>query len=170
MKFVKLNDEIIKLNNKKDLVAKRVAIGMLPIIISMFGFGLAMVFVSPLFLIGVGVDIILGSALQLVEKHFVKKYDNKIKDLRAEIQAEHETSEMSIEKIDERIYDYSKQLDKSKDKITMLTKEKKEAKSRSTKNVLKEILNQNKDNLIEQERYLSKMIEIRNRIEKENTL
>ena len=100
----------------------------------------------------------------------MKKYDNKIKDLRAEIQAEHETSEMSIEKIDERIYDYSKQLDKSKDKITMLTKEKKEAKSRSTKNVLKEILNQNKDNLIEQERYLSKMIEIRNRIEKENTL
>ncbi len=168
MKILELNSQINKLANKKDLLTKRVEIGLLPIIISMFGFGLAMVFASPLFLIGVGVDIILGSSVQLVEKHFMKKYDNKIKDLRVEIQAEHETSEMSVEKINERIDNYSKELDKSKHWITVLTNERNEATSRPKKQALKEVISENKANLIEQERYLSKMIEIRNK--KENSL
>ncbi|MBO5954752.1 MAG: hypothetical protein J6Q13_02140 [Clostridia bacterium] len=170
MKIIKLNDEIHKLKVRKELISKRFDLGMLPIIISMFGFGLAMVLVSPLFLIGVAVDLGLGSIIKFIEKCTTKKYDNNIKDLMVEIQAESETSDMSVEEINARIANYSEELDKSKHWVTILTNERKDTTSKIRKKALNEVISEKKASLTEQERYLTKMIAIKNRKENETNL
>ena len=166
MKIENLNGKIRQINNKKAKLSERVDWCMLPIIISMFGFGVAMTLVSPFFLIGVVSGIVLGSIVKTIEKNILRKYDNEIRDLIVEIQAEYETSDMSVENINEKINACKKELEESKQRSATLKNEKREETSKVKKHSLGDEISENNLKIDEQERYITKLIEIRNRKEK----